>query len=109
MQRGSFFVSEVVRYSPHSIEPWADPYRGKLVEFGETVLAHLPEVGKGSGNSAPDGNPACGRERAITQTNTMSEQTMELRVREVYDNSQRTAGQKRTSRQSSRPHRSRGR
>ena len=29
------------------------PYRGKLVEFGETVLAHLPEVGKGSGNSAP--------------------------------------------------------
>ena len=29
------------------------PYRGKLVEFGETVLAHLPEVGKGSGNPAP--------------------------------------------------------
>ena len=29
------------------------PYRGKLVEFGETVLAHLPEVGKGSGNAAP--------------------------------------------------------
>ena len=28
-------------------------YRGKLVEFGETVLAHLPEVGKGSGNPAP--------------------------------------------------------
>ena len=28
------------------------PYRGKLVEFGETVLAHLPEVGKGSGNPA---------------------------------------------------------
>ena len=27
-------------------------YRGKLVEFGETVLAHLPEVGKGSGNPA---------------------------------------------------------
>ena len=26
------------------------PYRGKFVEFGETVLAHLPEVGKGSGN-----------------------------------------------------------
>ena len=23
------------------------PYPGKLVEFGETVLAHLPEVGKG--------------------------------------------------------------
>ena len=29
------------------------PYRGKLVEYGETVLAHLPEVGKGSGNPAP--------------------------------------------------------
>ena len=29
------------------------PYRGKLVEFGETVLAHLSEVGKGSGNPAP--------------------------------------------------------
>ena len=29
------------------------PYRGKLVEFGETVLAHLPQVGKGSGNPAP--------------------------------------------------------
>ena len=28
------------------------PYRGKLVEFGETVLAHLPEVGKRSGNPA---------------------------------------------------------
>ena len=29
------------------------PYRGKLVELGETVLANLPEVGKGSGNPAP--------------------------------------------------------
>ena len=29
------------------------PYRGKLVDFGETVLAHLPEVGKGSRNPAP--------------------------------------------------------
>ena len=29
------------------------PHREKLVEFGETVLAHLPEVGKGSGNPAP--------------------------------------------------------
>ena len=29
------------------------PYRGKLLEFGESVLAHLPEVGKGSGNPAP--------------------------------------------------------
>ena len=29
------------------------PYRGKLLEFGKSVLAHLPEVGKGSGNPAP--------------------------------------------------------
>ena len=28
------------------------PYREKLVEFGESVLAHLPEMGKGSGNPA---------------------------------------------------------
>ena len=30
----------------------AGPYRGKLLEFSETVLARLPEVGKGSGNPA---------------------------------------------------------
>ena len=29
------------------------PYRGELLEFGESVLAHLPEVGKGSGTPAP--------------------------------------------------------
>ena len=29
------------------------PYRGKLLEFGESVLVHIPEVGKGSGNPAP--------------------------------------------------------
>ena len=29
------------------------PYRGMLLEFAECVLAHLPEVGKGSGNPAP--------------------------------------------------------
>ena len=28
------------------------PYRGKLLEFGESVFAHLPDVGKGSGNPA---------------------------------------------------------
>ena len=28
-------------------------HRGKLLEFGESVLAHLPEVGKRSGNPAP--------------------------------------------------------
>ena len=29
------------------------PYRGRLLEFGESVLAHLPEAEKGSGNPAP--------------------------------------------------------
>ena len=29
------------------------PYRGKLLEFDESVQKHLPEVGKGSGNPAP--------------------------------------------------------
>ena len=29
------------------------PYRGRLLEFGECMLAHLPEVGKGSGNPSP--------------------------------------------------------
>ena len=57
------------------------PYRGKLVELGETVLAHLPEVGKDleiqHQSWQTDGNPACGWERATSQTNTLSEQMME--------------------------------
>ena len=28
------------------------PYRGRLLELGASVLAHLPEVGRGSGNPA---------------------------------------------------------
>ena len=56
-----------------------------------------------------DGNLACGCEKATSRTSTLSEQPMELKMREVYDDSQSTAGQKRTSNQSSRPHRSRGR
>ena len=58
------------------------PYRGKLVEFGETVLAHLPEVEEKDleiqhQNWQTDGNLACGWERATSQTNTLSEQMME--------------------------------
>ena len=52
MQPGSFLVSEVVMCSPRSHRAMGGRYRRKLVEFGETVLAHLPEVGKGSGNPA---------------------------------------------------------
>ena len=56
-----------------------------------------------------DEHLACGWERATSRTSTLSEQTMELCMREVHDDSQSTAGQKRTSSQPSRPHRSRGR
>ena len=77
------------------------PYRRKLVGFGETVLVRLPEVGKGSGNPAPKlanrRKSGGGWERATSRTSTLSEQTMELHTREVYNDSQRTAGQKRTS------------
>ena len=51
------------------------PYRGKLVEFGETVLAHLPEIQHQSWQT--DGNPACGWERATSRTNTLSEQMVD--------------------------------
>ena len=89
------------------------PFRGKLVEFGETVLAHLPEVGKDleiqHQNWQTDGNPACGWERATSQTNTLSERTMESCMREVYDDSQRNSwSEEKPQKQSSRLHRSRG-
>ena len=88
------------------------PYRGKLVEFGETVLAHLREVGKGSGNPAPKLADRWKSGVWLGKSDLTDEhlvRTMELCMREVCDDSQRTAGQKRTSMQSSRPHRSRGR
>ena len=50
-----------------------------------------------------------GKERSHRRAPTLSERTMESCMREVYDDSQRTAGQKKTSKQLSRPHRSRGR
>ena len=80
------------------------PYRGKLVEFGETVLARLPEVGKGSGNPAPKladrWKPGVWLGKSdLTEEHTLSEQTLELCMRKVYDDSQRIAGQRGTSRQ----------
>ena len=72
------------------------PYRGKLVEFGETVLAHLPEVGKGSGNPAPKLADRWKSGVWLGKSDLSDEQqTMELCMREVYDDSQRTFGQKR--------------
>ena len=54
------------------------PYRGEVLEFGESVLAHLPEVGKGSGNPAPKLADRCGWARATSQTSIGSEPTKEL-------------------------------
>ena len=58
------------------------PYRGKLLEFGESVLAHLPEVGKDLGiphrSWLTDGNPLCGWARATSQTSIWLELTKEL-------------------------------
>ena len=50
MQLDSFLAS---MFSHRSIEPWVVRIVEKVLEFRESVLAHLPEVGKGSGNPAP--------------------------------------------------------
>ena len=101
MQHGSFLVSEVVRHSPHSIVPWAD----RIVENWWSLEKQFLHIFERSERDLEiqhqswqtDGNPACGWERATSRTNTLSEQMMEQCMRDVYDDSQRTAGQKRTS------------
>ena len=90
------------------------PYRGKLLKFGESVLAHLPEVGKGSGNPAPKladrwiPRRVAGQERPHGP-GIWSELTEELYTREAYDDSPSMAGQKKTFEQLSKHHRSRSR
>ena len=93
--------------SPHSIEPWVD----RIVKIWWSLEKQFMHIFQRSERDLEiphqkwqtDGNPACGWVRAPSQTNTLSEQTMELCMREVYDDSQRIAGEKRTSRHSSRP------
>ena len=72
------------------------PYRGKLLEFGESVLAHLPEVGKDLGiprrSWLTDGNLLCDWAKATSQRSIWSELTKELYAREAYDDSPSTAG-----------------
>ena len=85
-----------------SVVPWADRIEENLWRLERD--AEIPHR-----SWQTDGNLACGWERTTSRTSTLSEETMELKMREVYDDSQTTAGQKRTSSQSSRPHRSRGR
>ena len=77
------------------------------MDFGETILAHLPEVGNGSGNPAPKLADRWKSGVWLGKSDLTDEhlvRTDDGAVREVYDESQRTAGQKRTSSQSSRPH-----
>ena len=90
------------------------PYRGKLLVVGETVLAHLPEVGKGfwkipHQSWLTGGNAPCDWARATSQTNTFSVQTKRSSTLEVYDDSLSTAGHKKTFEQLSKHHRSRER
>ena len=78
---------------------------------GETVLAHLPEVGKGSGNPAPKLADRWKSGVWLGKSDLTDEHLVRTDDGVVYARSVRrlAAGQKRTSRQSSRPHRSRGR
>ena len=100
MQLGSFLVSEVVMCSPRSIVPWADRIEENWWRLEKQFL-HIfqrseRDLAIPHRSWQPDGkNLACGWERATSQTSTFSERTMELCVREVYNDSQRTAGQKR--------------
>ena len=75
------------------------PYCGHVLESCECVLAHLPGVGKGSGNPAPklaDKWTSAWLARATSQTSIWSEQMRELCSREAYDESPSTAGQRKT-------------
>ena len=99
--------------SPRSIVPWADRIEENWWSSEKQFLHIFQRLERDleipHRSWQTDGNLVCGWERATSRTSTLSEQTMELYMREVYDDSQRTAGQKRTSCKSSRPHRSRGR
>ena len=58
------------------------PYRVKLLEFGESVLAHFRRWKKDPGiphrSWLTDGDPLCGWAKATSQTNIWSELTKEL-------------------------------
>ena len=52
-QRGSFLVSEVARYSPHSIVPWADRTVENWWSLEKQFLHIFQRSEKGFGNPAP--------------------------------------------------------
>ena len=80
-------------------------YRGKLQEFGESVFAHLPEAGKGSGNPAPKLADTWKSAVWRGKSDLTDELTKELYTREAPS----TAGQKKTSGHLSKHHTSRRR
>ena len=97
--------------SPHSIEPW-------LVRIGESCwsLANLclltiqrreKVLGIPRRRWLTDGNPLCGWAKATSQTSIWSELTRELYTREAYDDLPSIAGEKKSSVQLSKHHRSR--
>ena len=53
MKPGSFLFFRSSDVQSPFYRAMGGPYRGKLVEFEETALAHLPESGMGSENPAP--------------------------------------------------------
>ena len=91
------------------------PYRGKLLEFGDSVFAPPSRGGKRIWDSRAerswlrDGNPPCGWARATSQTSIGSELTKGLNTCEACDGSPSTACQKKTSVQLSKHNRSRTR
>ena len=89
------------------------PYRGKLVEFGETVLAHLPEVGKGSGNPAPKLADRWKSGVWLGKSDLTDEHLVRTDDGVVYARTVRRLAEnswsEENSKQLSRPHRSRGR
>ena len=91
------------------------PYRGKLVEFGEKQFLHIfqrlerdLEIPRRSWQDRWKSGVWLGKSD-LTRRALCPNRRWRLNMREVYDDSQSTTGQKRTSSQSPRPHRSRGR
>ena len=94
-------------YSPISIEPWALRFVESYWSLANLCLLTFQSWEKDLGIPAPKlagrcKNPLFGRARATSLTSIWSELTKELSMRGAYDDSPRTAGQKKTSEQLSR-------
>ena len=108
MQLGSFLVSGETMYSAHSIEPWVVCIVESCWSLANLCLLTFQRW-EGSGNPAPK----LGWKSAVWlgKSDLTDEHLVrtELHTREAYDDSPRTAGQKKTSVQLSKHHRSRRR